>query len=180
MARPARSPSPEPDSTSCIPPAIARSRIASRNASTLTAETVPEPPARYPIRRGLSRGCASTDGGATFGSAVLVAGHPIEPRIEQFRMVAAGSSLYVAYLVGDPGGDVGLRLRRSDDMGRTWTFPSILVARGNLRHGLSDLALGADASGRVAVACAVGVDPRAFVSIAAMPFVLRGSGRKSI
>jgi hypothetical protein len=93
----------------------------------------------------------STDGGATFGPAVLVAGHPTEPRIEQFRMMAAGTSLYVAYTVGDPGGDVGLRLRRSDDMGRSWTFPSVLVARGSERHGVSDLALDANASGRVAV-----------------------------
>ena len=93
----------------------------------------------------------SSDGGATFAPAVRFAGIPTEPAITDYRFVATFDTLYVAYLVGDPGGDVGLRFRRSFDMGRTWSEPVVIVARGNLRHGLNALAMSANDAGRVAI-----------------------------
>ena len=93
----------------------------------------------------------SSDGGTTFAPAVQFAGPPSEPPVYSFRLAPTWNALHVAYLVGDPDGDVGLRTRRSDTMGRTWTAPAVLVARGNPRHGIEDLALHANGAGRVAV-----------------------------
>src|SRR5262245_1809009 len=75
----------------------------------------------------------SSNLGATFGAPVPVAGRPIEAGIEGFAFVGtAGGNLYVAYLAAAAGGDVGLYLRRSADMGRTWTTPRTLVTEGDL------------------------------------------------
>jgi hypothetical protein len=93
----------------------------------------------------------SGDGGATFAPAVQVAGAPTEGPIGRFRFAATWNTLYVAYTVGDPGGDVGLSVRRSVDMGRTWSAPFVLIARGNPRHGLLDVVVHANGAGRVAV-----------------------------
>ncbi|HVQ34598.1 MAG TPA: sialidase family protein, partial [Candidatus Bathyarchaeia archaeon] len=93
----------------------------------------------------------SSDNGATFSPEVRIAGVPTEGPIDAFRFVATVDALYVAYLVGDPGGDVGLSIRRSMDMGRTWSPPTAIVARGSLRHGINDLRLHANDAGRVAV-----------------------------
>jgi hypothetical protein len=93
----------------------------------------------------------SSDGGATFAPAVRFAGPPSEPPISSYRFVATFNALYVAYTLGDPGGDVGLSFRRSFDMGRTWSAPVVLIARGNPHHGLSAIAISANGAGRVAI-----------------------------
>ena len=99
----------------------------------------------------------SDDGGASFGSEVLVAGGPGQSSATTTIYSCAATlspdgKLYLAYKSGDPQGDTDLRFVRSDDMGRTWTAPLDLVKHGDPQHGLgSGMGIAANGAGRVAV-----------------------------
>ncbi len=75
--------------------------------------------------------------------------------------MSSGAKLYVAYIVADPAGGLGLRFTLSTDMGLTWTAPVTLVAAGEASFGVFDVAITAGPADRVAVAYVggAGTDP---------------------
>lgn len=104
----------------------------------------------------------STDGGKNFAAPVLVAGGAGQPDVLAFAgAMSSGAKLYVAYVVADPGGGLGLRFTRSTDMGLTWVAPVTLVASGDASFNVFDAAVAAGPADRVAVTYlgGAGVDP---------------------
>ena len=104
----------------------------------------------------------STDGGRTFAAPLLVAGGAGQPDVLAFAgAMSSGAKLYVAYIVADPAGGLGLRFTLSTDMGLTWTAPVTLVAAGEASFGVFDVAITAGPADRVAVAYVggAGTDP---------------------
>ncbi|MCU0231919.1 MAG: glycoside hydrolase [Acidobacteria bacterium] len=94
----------------------------------------------------------STDGGKTFAAPVLVAGGAGQPDVLAFAgALSSGGKLYVAYVVADPAGGLGLRFTRSADVGLTWVAPVTLVASGEESFNVSDVAISAGPADRVAV-----------------------------
>ena len=104
----------------------------------------------------------STDGGKNFAAPFLVAGGAGQPDVLAFSgAMSSGAKLYVAYIVADPAGGLGLRFTRSTDMGLTWTAPVTLVASGEASFGVFDVAITAGPADRVAVTYigGAGTDP---------------------
>ena len=94
----------------------------------------------------------STDGGKTFAAPLLVAGGAGQPDVLAFAgSLSSGGKLYVAYVVADPAGGLGLRFTRTADMGLTWVAPVTLVASGEASFNVSDVAIAAGPADRVAV-----------------------------
>jgi hypothetical protein len=95
----------------------------------------------------------SSDGGVIFGTEVRAAGRPGGPSVlgGLAATLAPDDTLYAAYRMADPMGDVGLQLVRSNDMGRTWDSPVDLVSSGDASHGVGSPGIAANASGVVAV-----------------------------
>ena len=104
----------------------------------------------------------STDGGKNFAAPVLVAGGTGQPDVLAFAgAMSTGAKLYVAYVVADPAGGLGLRFTRSTDMGLTWAAPVTLAAAGEESFGVFDVAISAGPADRVAVTYlgGAGTDP---------------------
>ena len=95
----------------------------------------------------------SSNGGASFSPAVLVAGGSGQPRIVRVATdhTAAGR-VYLGWMEEDPGGAFRLAFARSDDMGATWNTPAALVTGGATAHGLTILRLSAGPGDSVAIA----------------------------
>jgi len=103
----------------------------------------------------------SNDSGATFGAEVVIDDDVVTDYEWGLRGVdylgpkaflASDGTLYVVSRRGDPGGDVGVRFHRSDDMGRTWRPEVDIVKRSDPTHGVGDvLGIAAIGAGRVAV-----------------------------
>jgi len=94
----------------------------------------------------------STDGGKNFATPTIVAGGTGQPDVVAFAgALSSGAKLYVAFIVADPGGGLGLRFTRSVDMGLTWTAPTTLVGPADASYGVFDVAIAAGSGDRVAV-----------------------------
>lgn len=109
----------------------------------------------------------STDGGATFGAEVRLGGATPPDVFEYEATRSSDGKLYVAMIVADPTGGLGVRSTRSDDMGATWTDPVTVVAEGDLAHGVLGVRIAAGPAGTAAIAMRgnLGNDP--FVSATA-------------
>jgi len=96
-------------------------------------------------------GQTSANGGVTYGTPF-----PIETARPVLQFAAYRSEderIYLAYRFAGVTKDVGLRFRRSDDNGVTWTSPVDLVVDGNPRHGVANIwSIHANELGRVAIA----------------------------
>ncbi len=95
----------------------------------------------------------SANGGGLFGAEVVVAGGTGQPRVKQYaaRRSAADGSVYVALVVADAAGGVGLQFARSDDTCQTWTTPLALVGFGDATDGVRSVAIATGASGAAAI-----------------------------
>ncbi len=93
----------------------------------------------------------SSDGGATFGAPFAI--ETARPVLSFAAYRSEDERTYLVYRYAGLTKDVGLRFRRSDDMGQTWTTPVELVQEGDARHGVAGLwSVHANEAGRVAVA----------------------------
>ncbi len=93
----------------------------------------------------------STDAGVTYGTPLAV--ETARPVLQVVGYRSEDERVYVAYRFAGLTKDVGLRFRRSDDMGQSWTSPVDLVAEGDANHGIGTVsAIHANEAGRVAVA----------------------------
>jgi len=94
----------------------------------------------------------SLDGGSVFGSEVVVGGGADQPQVKQYAARrAADGKVYVALVVADLAGGVGLQFTRSDDTCQSWTALSTLVGFGSATHGVRAAALATGASGVAAI-----------------------------
>lgn len=94
----------------------------------------------------------STDGGKNFAAPAAIAGGAGQPDVVAFAgALSSTGKLYVAYIVADPGGGLGLRYLRSNDTGLTWTAPITLVGPADASYGVFDVAIAAGSGDRVAV-----------------------------
>ncbi len=93
----------------------------------------------------------SADGGATYGSAFAI--ETARPVLQFAAYRSEDEHIYLAYRFAGLTKDVGLRFRRSDDNGVTWTAPVDLVQEGDAKHGIANIwSIHANEVGRVAVA----------------------------
>jgi hypothetical protein len=93
----------------------------------------------------------STDGGATFGIPITV--ESARPVLSFVAYRSEDERIYLVYRYAGLTRDVGLRFRRSDDLGQTWTNPVDLVQEGDAHHGVNALwGVHANEIGRVVVA----------------------------
>jgi len=83
------------------------------------------------------RALYSADRGQTFDPEVDVSGSPSTPDVRYYDAVLSSDGvLYVAMIVADPGGGLGLQFVKSADMGRSWSGPVSLVGYGDPANNL--------------------------------------------
>lgn len=109
----------------------------------------------------------STDGGATFGSEVTLGGATPPDVLDFDAAWNGGSKLFVAMIVADPTGGVGLRFTRSDDMGATWSAPVVVVDESVSAHGVWGVRIATGPAGKGAVVMRGNAGRDAFVSATA-------------
>ncbi|MCU0230294.1 MAG: glycoside hydrolase [Acidobacteria bacterium] len=96
-------------------------------------------------------GQRSTDGGETYGTPFSI--ETARPVLGFQAYRSEDERVYLAYRFAGLTKDVGLRFRRSDDMGLNWTSPVDLVGEGAPQHGVANIwNIHANELGRVAVA----------------------------
>jgi len=96
-------------------------------------------------------GQTSSDGGASYGTPFQI--EAARPVLQFAAYRSEDERTYLAYRFAGVTKDVGLRFRRSDDGGVTWTSPVDLVAEGNPKHGIAGIwSIHANELGRVAIA----------------------------
>jgi hypothetical protein len=94
----------------------------------------------------------SADGGNLFAAEIGVAGGVGQAQVKQYAArQAADGKVYVAMMVADLGGGVGLQFVRSDDTCQTWTAPLTIVGFGNVSHGVRAVSIGTGATGAAAI-----------------------------
>ncbi|MDX1387545.1 MAG: sialidase family protein [Acidobacteriota bacterium] len=108
------------------------------------------------------RSANSANGGATWGAETDVA----DDVKDYAAALAADGSVYVAMIVGDASGDLGLTVRRSDDMCGTWSANATVAQSGDAYHGVRSVSIATGSSGFVAVVFrgGGGINPYATVS----------------
>jgi hypothetical protein len=94
----------------------------------------------------------SADGGGVFGAEVVVAGGAGQPEVKQYAARrSADGRVYVALIVADLAGGVGLAFTRSDDTCQTWSPVTTIVGFGAASHGVRGVALATGANGVAAI-----------------------------
>ncbi len=94
----------------------------------------------------------SADGGGLFAAEVGVAGAVGQPQVKQYvARQAVDGRVYVALVVADLAGGVGLQFVRSDDTCQTWTAPLTIVGFGSATHGVRTVGMGTGATGVAAI-----------------------------
>jgi hypothetical protein len=95
-----------------------------------------------------------TSDGASFSGEVIAAGGSGQLAAKRgvATVLAGDGFVYAATRSTDPAGDLGIQFVRSDDMGQSWSTPIDLLTSGDPTHGVGEVQIDANTSGRVAVA----------------------------
>jgi hypothetical protein len=108
----------------------------------------------------------SIDGGASFGAETPI--DAVEVHELQGRHAADGK-LYLAYVVSDPAGGLGVRVIQSDDLGATWSQPQAVIHDGMPGFPVSSVALATGPAGSVAVIVSGAAGRHPYVSFRSNP-----------
>ncbi len=112
----------------------------------------------------------SSDAGASFSAELELFGGAGQNRAAwHAASLSPAGVLYVAAVVFDPAGRLGLQVRRSNDLGRTWSAPSEVVRGTDDRtveaYGIGRLAIAAGPTGRVAVVYSTDANGRPYARV---------------